>query len=601
MMMLVPVSLATDGSIEILPELLYKDMPVIISYSGFSDGDPITVEYTICGQDDEIQPIDIDGFVLHPLSLDAGRVYSSSEKFMVNGISVDGEYTGLTEGMFSVSITGNDDTSIVPECTGFTFTGVKVSGAEEGSINLLPVLSSKQGAITVSVNIGEEFAEKTLLYDFDARLPEQATAGILANSDDEFFEYGIMHQTPEQMREEMRQNLHIARIPDFSGPSAQGMRDLLPYVPYVPAERDQGNCGNCWAWASTGVVEVAHSVQEGISDRLSIQYLNSNYNGGTGDSWACEGGSSTKFASFYNTDPNEQVIPWNNTNASYADAAACPGNDCSAGTKMPAQFIQNKPGYPVASISNALVSTYTIDQSQAILNLKSQIDQNKALYYGFRLPSSSAWRNFSAFWRDQPESSLWNQDLYKGIPTDGGGHGVLLIGYNDTSKNPDEWYWEALNSWETTENRPNGLFRIKMRMDYSAVGIYYNNYFYSISSNYGPPDTHTVQSEADSWTLIHPVGNQTYPEGSSQQYITQAKPGAVLDDVVVDTISKGVMPEYSFISIIQDHHIETEGNLALGQVHEYLFPGTYTVSLRVYNTDTSGFGVCNNCIQVLDQ
>ena len=54
-------------------------MPLIISYSGFSDGHPITVEYTICCQDDETQPVDIDGFILLPFSLDSGRFFSSSK------------------------------------------------------------------------------------------------------------------------------------------------------------------------------------------------------------------------------------------------------------------------------------------------------------------------------------------------------------------------------------------------------------------------------------------------------------------------------------------------------------------------------------------
>jgi PKD repeat protein len=32
--------------------------------------------------------------------------------------------------------------------------------------------------------------------------------------------------------------------------------------------------------------------------------------------------------------------------------------------------------------------------------------------------------------------------------------------------------------------------------------------------------------------------------------------------------------------------------------HTYTIPGTYTVSLRAYNSQTGGYGVCNDCIQV---
>lgn len=75
---------------------------------------------------------------------------------------------------------------------------------------------------------------------------------------------------------------------------------LLSHVPYVPSERDQGSCGNCWVWGCTAPIEVANYFQNGISDRLSIQYFDSNYNGGTG-SWACCGGWEMTFADFYSS------------------------------------------------------------------------------------------------------------------------------------------------------------------------------------------------------------------------------------------------------------------------------------------------------------
>jgi SdrD B-like domain len=75
---------------------------------------------------------------------------------------------------------------------------------------------------------------------------------------------------------------------------------LLNHVPYVPSERDQGSCGNCWVWGCTAPIEVANYFQNGVSDRLSIQYFDSNYNGGTGF-WACCGGWEGTFTDFYSS------------------------------------------------------------------------------------------------------------------------------------------------------------------------------------------------------------------------------------------------------------------------------------------------------------
>ena len=81
---------------------------------------------------------------------------------------------------------------------------------------------------------------------------------------------------------------------------------------------DQGYCGNCWVWASTGALEVTHSVSSDVSDQLSVQYFNSNWNNGSSFSNACDGGWSYQVADFYNSTLH-QVVPWSNTNASYAD------------------------------------------------------------------------------------------------------------------------------------------------------------------------------------------------------------------------------------------------------------------------------------------
>ena len=58
--------------------------------------------------------------------------------------------------------------------------------------------------------------------------------------------------------------------------------DLTSYIPYIPAERDQGNVGTCWVWAGTAAMELDHSRSDGVMDQLSVQYFDSQYNGGKG-------------------------------------------------------------------------------------------------------------------------------------------------------------------------------------------------------------------------------------------------------------------------------------------------------------------------------
>ncbi len=161
-------------------------------------------------------------------------------------------------------------------------------------------------------------------FEAEARLPvEMAVA--LANDpcqrchscdSQEMSEHPIMRPSLEELRRwlELRDSLPEAYIdPQISfqmgkWPEKYGTsHSLLDHLQYTPTERDQGKCGNCWAWAGTGVMEIALDVQNGIKDRLSIQYLNSNYSGGSGSNWACCGGTLAYLAHFYAG--TKQAIP----------------------------------------------------------------------------------------------------------------------------------------------------------------------------------------------------------------------------------------------------------------------------------------------------
>ena len=89
---------------------------------------------------------------------------------------------------------------------------------------------------------------------------------------------------------------------------------LLSHVNYIPDERDQGSCGNCWQWAGMGVMETALDVQNGVFDRLSVQYVNS-CESETIDITCCDGGWLYDVANFYNI--TKKATPWSNINAAW--------------------------------------------------------------------------------------------------------------------------------------------------------------------------------------------------------------------------------------------------------------------------------------------
>jgi hypothetical protein len=245
-----------------------------------------------------------------------------------------------------------------------------------------------------------------------------------------------------------------------------GPKSLLSYLPYTPSERNQGVCGDCWVWASTGALEIDHNVESGISDRLSVQYFNSKYNRGTGSSWACCGGFLSTFTNWYNTE--KTLIPWSNTKASFGDASTACGNYA---TSVPASSISTQPSYTLDSLSESTIVTSGVGQFNAINNIKSALNSNKSVVYSFFL-NSPGWTSFQNFWAYDSKASIFDPTPYNGT-LEAGGHAVLIVGYDDTT-DPANPYWIVLNSWGAPQNRPDGLFRLKMNMNYDAVFFYSN-------------------------------------------------------------------------------------------------------------------------------
>lgn len=273
----------------------------------------------------------------------------------------------------------------------------------------------------------------------------------------------------------------------FQVPSPSGSLNLLNHLEYTPVERDQGSCGNCWAWAGTACLEIALDVQEEVKDRLSVQYLHSCKDG----NYACCGGWLSGFADFY--DPGSggsgQCIPWSNANASWQDGSS----SCGAGaSSVSCESISTAPDYPIFSIEDVTIETQTVDQATAIANIKSVLHQDKAAWFGFFLPDDAAWLDFRNFWEYSGESAVYDIDKFCGVPYEGGGgHAVLCAGYDD--EDPDNSYWIMLNSWGTTTDRPNGLFRVDMDMAYDCVnGPDYSFFWQALDVTFGAMPDITV-------------------------------------------------------------------------------------------------------------
>lgn len=228
---------------------------------------------------------------------------------------------------------------------------------------------------------------------------------------------------------------------------------LLSHVNYVPTERDQGICGNCWQWAGTGVMEISLDVQQGIFDRLSVQFPGSCDDvGGCG----CSGGWLQDLANEYTY--IGYCIPWTNANAHWQNG----NGSCNT----PCDTIGKAPAYEISYINGTVIPSQGVAQDEAILNIKTILNQYKGVWFAWYLPDASAWSSFYSFWDNQPESAIWQPDLYCGYTyLGGGGHAVLCVGYNDE---PGNRYWLMLNSWGTTAQRPNGLFRVAMDMNYGC-------------------------------------------------------------------------------------------------------------------------------------
>ncbi len=239
---------------------------------------------------------------------------------------------------------------------------------------------------------------------------------------------------------------------------AGGSLSLLDSVPNY-SQRNQGMCGNCWVWAGTGILELALKSQRGITERLSVEFFDACYNADE-TFCPCDGGNIAMFSGWY--DDKGFAIPWSNTNAAYADGGGACAGTCGAISTSP-QHTFNAP------VTYQTISTTSVSQSQARENIKSILNQNRGVWFAFYFRPDDM-DAFQSFWISQNETVSWSPDPYCGASSGSyEGHAVVVVGYNDDDPDPDNHYWIVLNSWGTTAGRPNGIFRMKMNMNYGCT------------------------------------------------------------------------------------------------------------------------------------
>jgi serine protease len=242
-----------------------------------------------------------------------------------------------------------------------------------------------------------------------------------------------------------------------------GAKDLLPHLALVPGERVQGPVDTCWVWAATAVTEIALDVQEGIRDRLSVEYFDASYRGGRGEGWAGDRGWISDYASQVRANP--VLVPWSNPNASYRDGTRwCLEQHRAA---VEASAIATEPHYTVARCESRRIPTWRTGTGAAVANVRAELDAERAVFVGFTLPNATARQAFREFWANGNETDVWDPSPW--LTADGEraafSHAVACVGYD--TRDPGNRYWVMLNSWGTAEGRrPLGTFRMRMDLDY---------------------------------------------------------------------------------------------------------------------------------------
>ena len=180
----------------------------------------------------------------------------------------------------------------------------------------------------------------------------------------------------------------------------------------VSPVKDQGGCGSCWAFAAYGAYESAYLMRNSKTvDGSEQDLLNCGVATNGEDAGSCSGGLSEKALQFLTNQGgvSESKVPYVGMN-----------QGCSAQSSRPYDALAwgfVNPNVEIPSVSQ----------------LKEALCEYGALAVSMRVVSG----NFSAY-----TSGVYNETVNS--PSDGGGHAVTLIGWDD-----DKQAWLIKNSWGT--------------------------------------------------------------------------------------------------------------------------------------------------------
>ena len=290
----------------------------------------------------------------------------------------------------------------------------------------------------------------------------------------DYDDLSVMRMSPETL-EKWEEDYNSAEIA-FIDPSLKEeiqtteSYSILDLLDYIPEERNQGRCSNCWAWPPTAILSIALNVQKGIKDRLSVQFINTcgiEYSSGFNSIECCEAGNIGMFAEFYKN--TNFAIPWSNTMAHWHDGSRinCV-TDCTE--------ISKTPNYLIYDIDDVTIPIRGVSTEEAIENIKNILHQQKGVYFSVFYPDSVNLDSFRDMWRNQDEDFVYDLDYYCGnevVSEESAGHAMLIYGYNDEEGTEND-YWMVLNSWGVNDNRPNGILKWDMHIDYECR---YSNYY----------------------------------------------------------------------------------------------------------------------------